>query len=46
MIARVWRGVARTEEADAYVRHLQNDTFPALAGDEKVAHHEVAWAST
>jgi len=31
MIARVWRGVARTEEADAYVRHLQNDTFPALA---------------
>jgi len=31
VIARVWRGVARTEEADAYVRHLQNDTFPALA---------------
>jgi len=30
MIARVWRGIARTEEADAYVRHLLNDTFPAL----------------
>jgi heme-degrading monooxygenase HmoA len=23
--------MARMEEADAYVRHLQNDTFPALA---------------
>jgi heme-degrading monooxygenase HmoA len=32
MIARVWRGIARTEEADTYVRHLRNDTFPALAG--------------
>jgi heme-degrading monooxygenase HmoA len=31
MIARVWRGVARREAADTYVRHLQNETLPALA---------------
>jgi len=30
MIARVWRGVAKREQADAYVRHLQDDAFPSL----------------
>ena len=31
MIARRWRGLARSEEADNYLRHLQNDTFPQLS---------------
>jgi heme-degrading monooxygenase HmoA len=31
MISRNWRGVARAQEADNYVRHLQNETFPQLA---------------
>ena len=31
MISRNWRGVARAEEADNYLRHLQNETFPQLA---------------
>ena len=31
MISRNWRGVARAEEADNYVRHLQNETFPQLS---------------
>lgn len=30
MISRNWRGVARAEEADRYVRHLQSETFPQL----------------
>lgn len=30
MIVRTWRGVAKNEQADAYVRHLQDDTFPSL----------------
>jgi heme-degrading monooxygenase HmoA len=31
MVVRSWRGVAKRDQADAYVRHLQNDTFPLLA---------------
>src|SRR5262249_39843910 len=31
MISRHWRGVARAVEADNYVRHLQQDTFPQLS---------------
>jgi heme-degrading monooxygenase HmoA len=31
MISRNWRGVARVEEADAYIRHLQNETYPQLS---------------
>ncbi|HEV8369394.1 MAG TPA: antibiotic biosynthesis monooxygenase [Pyrinomonadaceae bacterium] len=31
MLSRNWRGVARVEEADNYVRHLQNETFPLLS---------------
>ena len=31
MISRNWRGVARAEEADNYIRHLRNDTFPQLS---------------
>jgi heme-degrading monooxygenase HmoA len=31
MISRHWKGVAKPEQAEAYVRHLRHDTFPALA---------------
>jgi heme-degrading monooxygenase HmoA len=31
MISRQWRGLARSQSADAYVEHLQNETFPAIA---------------
>jgi heme-degrading monooxygenase HmoA len=31
MISRHWKGVAKPGQADAYVRHLKNDTFPKLA---------------
>ncbi len=31
MISRHWRGVAKPEEADNYIYHLRNDTFPKLA---------------
>ena len=30
-ISRHWRGVAKPEEADQYILHLRNDTFPKLA---------------
>src|SRR4030095_14097360 len=30
MIARQWRGLARSTCADAYVEHLRTQTFPAL----------------
>jgi heme-degrading monooxygenase HmoA len=30
MIARHWRGTAHPDQADAYVEHLQTDTFPAI----------------
>lgn len=30
MIARVWRGLARADGADAYVRHLEERVFPEL----------------
>jgi heme-degrading monooxygenase HmoA len=32
MIARVWRGAARKENADAYRRHAIGNVFPSLAG--------------
>jgi len=31
MIARHWRGVAKSEAANAYIEHLRDETFPALA---------------
>ncbi len=30
MISRQWRGLARTNQAQNYVRHLRSETFPAL----------------
>ena len=30
MISRLWRGIARPEFADAYIEHLQRETFPTL----------------
>lgn len=30
MISRHWRGLAKAEHADAYVEHLQAETFPQL----------------
>jgi heme-degrading monooxygenase HmoA len=32
MIARVWRGAATKENADAYRRHAIGNVFPSLAG--------------
>jgi hypothetical protein len=31
MISRHWRGVAKSTEADHYIRHLQREIFPRLA---------------
>jgi heme-degrading monooxygenase HmoA len=31
MIARHWKGVTKSEEAENYIRHLQNETFPNLS---------------
>jgi heme-degrading monooxygenase HmoA len=31
-VARVWRGFAARERADAYLEHLQRDTLPLLRG--------------
>jgi heme-degrading monooxygenase HmoA len=30
MISRQWRGLARFERAQDYIRHLRTETFPAL----------------
>jgi heme-degrading monooxygenase HmoA len=30
MISRQWRGLAKPQLADAYARHLQSETFPAI----------------
>jgi len=30
-ISRHWRGISKPEEADHYIHHLRNDTFPKLA---------------
>jgi heme-degrading monooxygenase HmoA len=30
MISRHWRGLAKKTDADAYVAHLQTETFPAV----------------
>jgi protein tyrosine phosphatase (PTP) superfamily phosphohydrolase (DUF442 family) len=30
VISRQWRGLAKADRADAYVEHLQSDTFPAI----------------
>jgi heme-degrading monooxygenase HmoA len=32
MISRNWRGTARFEEADNYIAHLRQETFPHLSG--------------
>ena len=31
MIERHWKGIVKTEEADYYIQHLLNDTFPKLS---------------
>ncbi|MCI0708984.1 MAG: antibiotic biosynthesis monooxygenase [Chloroflexi bacterium] len=31
MISRHWKGIAKPEEADNYIRHLRRDTFPQLS---------------
>jgi heme-degrading monooxygenase HmoA len=31
MISRHWRGLAKHAQADSYVKHLQDETFPAIA---------------
>lgn len=31
MISRNWNGTARPEEADNYIAHLKNETFPQLS---------------
>jgi hypothetical protein len=31
MISRHWTGIARREDADRYLDHLENDTFPKLS---------------
>jgi heme-degrading monooxygenase HmoA len=33
-ISRHWRGIAKPEEAEKYIHHLRNGTFPELAGIE------------
>jgi heme-degrading monooxygenase HmoA len=30
MIERHWKGIAKTEKADAYIKHLEGETFPGL----------------
>ncbi len=30
MIARVWRGITRLDEADAYLEHIRNTIMPAV----------------
>ncbi|MET0333833.1 MAG: antibiotic biosynthesis monooxygenase [Rhizobacter sp.] len=30
MISRQWLGLCKPEQADAYIEHLQSDTFPAI----------------
>jgi heme-degrading monooxygenase HmoA len=47
MIARHWRGLAKRECADAYVEHLQSETFPQLVQlpgfhDASILRREVA----
>jgi heme-degrading monooxygenase HmoA len=32
VISRQWRGVAKAEQADAYIEHLRDETFPAIRG--------------
>lgn len=32
MISRQWRGVANESDADRYVSHLREETFPRLSG--------------
>ncbi|HEV2322290.1 MAG TPA: antibiotic biosynthesis monooxygenase [Gammaproteobacteria bacterium] len=32
MISRHWRALARTGEADHYIKHLTDETFPKLSG--------------
>lgn len=32
VISRHWRGIAKKSDADAYVSHLEAETFPQLAG--------------
>lgn len=31
MVSRHWKAIAKREDADRYVAHLKNDTFPKLA---------------
>lgn len=34
MISRHWKGIAKPEETDNYIRHLRRDTFPQLRSIE------------
>ena len=55
MIARIWQGATRRENADAYAAHLRDNIFPELAAlpgyagvfvlrrDDTAAAHEVAY---
>ena len=40
MIARMWRGTARSEAAADYVHHLERDVFPEL---RRIAGFQDAW---
>jgi hypothetical protein len=35
MVSRHWKDVARREEADNYVAHLKDETFPRLASTRR-----------
>jgi|SRR5438105_15735399 len=43
MIARIWRGSAKPENADAYARHATETVFPSLA---RIAGHRGAYLLT
>jgi heme-degrading monooxygenase HmoA len=32
VISRQWRGLARSDQAENYIEHLRQETFPALKG--------------
>ena len=40
MVARTWKGMTKTENADAYVKHLREKTLPAL---RDISGHRAAY---
>ncbi len=46
MISRQWRGIAKAEEADNYIHHLQSNTFPQLSGIDGFIRAEILGRST